>query len=133
MFKMGDGVAQGKTTCYYETNGGWALNRQKQDQTRTDGGSNPLVLQKLRKGKCLPAVTQEQIEAPGSRCGMNINQLEVDFGIRTLFLQRSPQEQVLFSSYLEGLPSPWTSYNSLLPGPKTHAHKGFPKPLSLQL
>lgn len=86
MSKMGDGVAQGKTTCYYETNGGWALNRQKQDQTRTDGGSNPLVLQKLRKGKCLPAVTQEQIEVPGSRCGMNINQLEVDFGIRMLFL-----------------------------------------------
>lgn len=95
------------------------LDRQKQAQTLTERGSNPLMLQKLREGKCLRA------GHPGPDSGHpapDWSERQCHQGlVSILVLQTNPQEACLVLVIFGGLSTTMYSLGqSLIPGPKTH-------------
>lgn len=117
---VGDGVVQGKRTCYYQTNGEWVPNRQKQDQAPADGGSNPLVLQKLRKDKRLPVVTQKQTRASWLQIWWGFQSTQ--FGIHPFSLKKPPGTSLILI-ILEVFTSLWPFYNSFWFWALEHMHE----------
>lgn len=100
------------------------LDRPKQGQTLTERGSDPLMLQKLREGKCLPAGHS----GPGwGRPAPDWSECQRHEGsVSILVLQTSPQEACLALVTCGGLST--TMYclrPSLIPDPKTHPWKAF--------
>lgn len=107
------------------------LDRQKQDQTLTEHGSKPLMLQKLREGKCLPA------GHPGPDSGHpapDWSECQYHQGlVSILIIHTNPQEACLVLVIVGGLGTTMSSLRqSLIPGPKTHPCEDFPKLRSLQ-
>lgn len=100
----GGGVGQGPLE-----NGCWTS--KKQGETHTERGSDLLMLQKLREGKCLPAGHPGPDSGPLLQIGVNANVIRVWYP--SSFFKQTLKRQVSFLSYVEVLAPPCTFYDSL--------------------